>query len=126
MQCITETLFLAGVYDQLNLGGLACIEHLCRRAQTVVDAYAGGGSGKPNFGAAHLYTGGSTIDSTTSELRDLVSKRAEQDQKIHAVRAKLTKPPGGGEGDGEDDTADGAAPKWKQKKGKGPKAVAAE
>ena len=40
LRCLTDVLYLAGSVDQLNMGGLCCIESLCRRIAAIVEAYA--------------------------------------------------------------------------------------
>ena len=52
MKVLTDTLYYAGAYDCLNLGALISIEIVCRRIQTIVDAYSN--PARPNWERADL------------------------------------------------------------------------
>ena len=105
MKVLMESLELFGSYDQLNLGSLAGVERMCRRLQTIFDAYDVNPA-KPNFESAKLFSGmGAEMDPVAPELRSHVAKKARDEAEIEKQRQKareLRKAPppqkkGGGE-----------------------------
>ena len=109
MKVLMESLELLGSYDQLNLGSLAGVERMCRRLQTIFDAYDVNPA-KPNFESAKLFSGmGAEMDPVAPELRSHVAKKARDEAEIEKQRQKareLRKAPppnrgSGGKGGGE-------------------------
>ena len=110
LKVLTDTLQVAGCFDQVNVGALVCLEVVCRRIQTITDAYSG--SGKPNWARARFFGGTSGIDdSVMPGLRNYVTRRARESRESG----------GGGNNDGfiDDAVADGGLPGGADPKGKG-------
>ncbi|CAK0880153.1 unnamed protein product [Prorocentrum cordatum] len=86
----------AGCFDQLNLGGLACLEVVARRLNAIVDAYKRGGA--PSFANAKYLTPlGEADELPAPASRQRVSRRAEEDweveqsmKKAEAVDSRIT------------------------------------
>ena len=56
MTLLTDAIFFAGAYDQLNLASLACFETLFLRVAQLVESYAGGDPQRPNWaGVEHFH-----------------------------------------------------------------------
>ncbi|CAK0854189.1 unnamed protein product [Prorocentrum cordatum] len=73
-----EALEEAGCFDQLNLGGLACLEVVARRLNAIVGARKRGGA--PSFAnAMHLAPLGEADELPALALRQRVSRRAKED-----------------------------------------------
>ena len=77
---------IAGTYDQVNGGGVWCLEPAARRVSAIMDAYK---TGKPNWSTARLFTaGGDEIDSVPQELKRLVTRKAKDENDFEQVRAR--------------------------------------
>ena len=88
LQVLVEIFYVAGVYDQVNGGGLACLEVAARRIQTIVDAYAVDPA-KPSWSNARFYSGvGSVDDLVSPDLRQYVARQAKEESDIESVRQK--------------------------------------
>ena len=104
-----------GSYDQLNIGGLACLEVISRRLQGIVDAHALSAQ-KPNWGLAKCYEGsGPGVDGVSEELKRYAARRARDDYELQAAqsRARDLRSDGGGyvaptTGTGSGSAGDGA------------------
>ncbi|CAK0904383.1 unnamed protein product [Prorocentrum cordatum] len=83
MRTLVESLWLAGTVDQVNIGGLLCIEAICRRMAGIVAAYAN--PAKPPWDLTRYYTGQlSAEDVVGPEMRSFVSRRAKEDRETGA------------------------------------------
>ncbi|CAK0882473.1 unnamed protein product [Prorocentrum cordatum] len=68
-------------FDQVNLGGLACLEVIVRRLNAIVDAYKRGGA--PSFAnAKYLAPMGEADELLVQALRSHVTRRAKEDWKV--------------------------------------------
>ena len=83
-----EILCLAGEYDQLSLGGFACLEHCDRRFFSVVEAHSSG-AGSANWAIArHLSGARSITDLMTREMRSDVTKKAKGELGVLSFRQR--------------------------------------
>eukprot|EP00913_Durusdinium_trenchii_P010332 g9688.t1 len=90
MRALLESFELAGCYDQLNLGSLACFEALGRRVQSIVDAYNSGSSASPDWGAAKIMSGyQGPEDLVSPSLRTWAAKKGKEEVEIAAARTKM-------------------------------------
>ncbi|CAK0906248.1 unnamed protein product, partial [Prorocentrum cordatum] len=99
VQTLIEVLYLAGTYDQLNMGALASLEVVSRRLLQYVEAYAHGAE-NANWGAAkHL--GGTTnpLDLVPDALRSYASRLSKEEQELEALRMR-SRVPGAAPADG--------------------------
>ena len=88
MKVLIESIYLAGTYDQLNLGCLASVEILARRIQAVVDAYSAGPI--PDWGAAKVMTlYRSPEDAISPQLRSWAARKNKEEMELAQSRAKL-------------------------------------
>ena len=53
LSVLTNALYQGGVYDQLNVGGVGCLEVICRRVAVLVEAHSQ--PSRPNWKAARQY-----------------------------------------------------------------------
>ena len=89
LRTLTEAIYMAGTYDQLNLGGVLALEILSRRVHAIVEAYAGGAS-RPHWGLAKFLTcEASAEDAVSSELRSYAAKRAKEESDIYGSRGRF-------------------------------------
>jgi len=104
LRTLTDVLFLTGVVDQLNVGGLHGIEVLCRRIAAIVEAYAT--TGRPTWEHAKYYAGTAAAEEVVAPaLRSQVLRRAKEEAELTTARSRGV--PRGGPAEKAD--ADGAA-----------------
>lgn len=108
LKILCDALYYAGCRDQLNLGGLTCLEVLSRRVAVIVEAYTM--PNKPSWGHAKFYEGvGAAEEVVAPALRAHAFKRAKEEAEIVSSRVKASQrgsPSGdadGGARAGEDD-----------------------
>ena len=109
MKTLISAIYIGGTFDQVNLGGLAMVEVLARRAQAISQAYKQGANGKPNFSAADLFLGEDVgADGVTNEITEYAVQRAKQRNALDVAAGKafVGKAANFGGGGGADD--DGA------------------
>ena len=128
LRTLIEILHLGGVYDQLNMASLSSFESAARRIQSIVDAYASGSSGAPDWGAARIISGYKGPDDAVSPtLRSWAAKKGKEEVELAQARTKIREAKKGLLGIEEaaaTAVADGvlpsgAGPKPKAKKGRG-------
>ena len=69
MNTLIDIFYLAGCYDQLNMGALACMELVSRRLQQYTEANPHG-TDAPNWaGAKHISGVSSSLDLVLPEMR---------------------------------------------------------
>ena len=111
MRVLVECLEFGGGYDQLNMPCLASFETICRRLQSIVDAYEKSTNGTPDWGNAKLFSGHASPDDLVApSLRTWAAKRGKEEVELWQARAKmreLRQPPFGG--GGAEQAAAGAA-----------------
>lgn len=87
LRTLIEILHLGGVYDQLNMASLSSFESAARRIQSIVDAYASGSSGAPDWGAARIISGYKGPDDAVSPtLRSWAAKKGKEEPKSARLR----------------------------------------
>ena len=97
LRSLTDTLHLAGVVDQVNVGGLPVLELVCHRTVVIVEAYAT--SATPSWEHAKFYVGAATAEEVMAPaLRSYVLKRAMDEQHLFSARARTA--PRGASGGG--------------------------
>jgi hypothetical protein len=83
---LIEVLWVAGTYDQLNVGGLMSLEVVARRILAIVDAHSKGLE-SPNWDNAKYYSGLSGLaDIAPMELRHYVHRAAKEDHDVDSSR----------------------------------------
>ena len=116
---IVLAIYHGATFDQVNLGGLVSYEILMRRLQAICQAYERGRQGKPNFGAADLFT---ELDEgaggVVPALKEFVVQKARHRNALETAATRLSS--GGGardsdtaaaaSGDGRDGDDGGSAP----------------
>lgn len=90
LRTLVDTLYLAGTYDQLNVGSLGCLESVSRRIQTIVEAFSNSSGPTPDWSHARLYTGQATADDVVSpDLRSWAAKRGKEEVELYQARTKI-------------------------------------
>ena len=127
MTVLTDCLFFAGVYDQVNIGGLVSLEVIARRIQLIVDAY--GNPMRPNWDNAKFFSGhAGPEDAVSPQFRAWASRRAKDEAEVTLSRAKVRELRGApvhgaaaeeGAGDGNAQPAAGAGGRGRGR-GRGP------
>ena len=88
MKVLTDAVYWAGVYDQLNIGASVAIDTLVRRIFTIVDAY--GNPSKPNWDNAKIFGGqGSPDDCVDPTFKAWAARKAKDEAEIHLARSKV-------------------------------------
>ena len=89
MRCLTDILYHAATFDQLNLPVLASMEAASRRIQCIVEAYASG-TGAPDWSNAKLYTCHTGPDDLVSpQLRSWAARRGKEEVELATARARM-------------------------------------
>lgn len=126
LRTLVEAFHYACTYDQLNVASLSSFETLARRVQAIVDAYASGPRGSPDWGSARYLTGyKGPEDAVSPQLISWASKKGKEQADLANARAKIKDGRRGVLADEAQAVAGGglpaskAAPKPKRKPGKG-------
>lgn len=108
VRAFVEALYAAGSVDQLNVGGLRLMEHICRRIAVIVEAYAV--PGRPMWDTARFYSGAAPSEEVIAPaLRTMALKKANEEHEMQAARARnWVRGAPSKEGDGEADGASAA------------------
>ena len=124
MKVLTDALFYAGTFDQINIPALMSMEVICRRIQAVVDAY--NNPSRPSWENAKIFSGQGTPDDIVSPtFRTYATKKNKEELELMQARQKVRELRGGHTVSQEDDAADAlpskpsAKPSPKRKGGKG-------
>ena len=105
VRVISECFYVAGTFDQVNLGGLVLLEVLARRLQAIIDAHSGPPGIKPSWEAARLFAGQEAPDDAVDPaLRAYVARKAKDEAEVEHSRHRARQLRGGG---GAGATADG-------------------
>jgi hypothetical protein len=95
VKTLIDTLYLAGTFDQVNMGALASLEVVSRRLLQYVEAYAHG-SEHPNWNAAkHIGGGDDSLSLMPEEMRTFASRLSREEAELESLRQKA-KAPGAG------------------------------
>ncbi|CAK0862525.1 unnamed protein product, partial [Prorocentrum cordatum] len=86
VECLIECLWLAGSYDQLNVGAAAALEVVARRLLQCVEACAKGAD-NPNWSAAkHFSATSSALDLAPEEMRMCAARQAKDELELESLR----------------------------------------
>ncbi len=98
---LIEALYVAGTYDQLNVGASVALEVIARRLLQYVEAYAHGAD-NPNWSSAKHFAGTrSALDLVPEEMRSYASRLSKEEAESESLRAKARSPAAaGGSGSG--------------------------
>ena len=123
MTTLIDALYYGGSYDQLNMSACASFEVICRRVQTITDAYSAPGK-PPNWEMAKYLSGRTdALDGISRELRSWAFRHAKEDADILAARNRARGSGGGAPAAGaeevDDAVADGGLPGGKRGRGRG-------
>ena len=89
MKTLISAIYVGGTFDQINVGGLAMVEVLVRRAQAISQAYKQGVNGKPNLSAADLFLGEEGgADGVTNEITEYAVQLAKQKNALEVASGK--------------------------------------
>jgi hypothetical protein len=89
LSCLVEILEIAGTYDQINIGSLACMEECCRRLQAIVDAFSSD-SGRQDWGNARIFTGRKRAEDLVSpSLKAWAAKKGKEEVELFRARNSL-------------------------------------
>ena len=113
---LTDAMYLAGIYDQVNGPSLACMETLSLRLAQLIEAYSGGDATKPNWSAAKYFqhsTG--PLNLVPKVLRTHAHRLAKEEVEIENMRLRVA----GVKGVAAEVAADGALPGARAPKGDG-------
>ena len=84
---MVDAVYHAGTYDQYNLGCSVSLEVICRRVQSIVDAYST--PGRIDFTQARHFVGsGSLEDAIDPALRNYVARKSKDEAEIQNARDK--------------------------------------
>ena len=90
MRTLVDCLYTAGSYDQVNVPALASMEIVARRLQGIVDAYAAGSPGNPDWSSARVITGyRGAEDAIAPALRSWASRRNKEEIDLAVSRARV-------------------------------------
>ncbi len=89
---LIDALYLAGTYDQVNVGALASLEVITRRLLQYVEAYAHGAE-NPNWSSAKHFSGtASALDLVPEEMRTYASRLSKEEAELESLRARAKAP----------------------------------
>ncbi len=89
---LIDALYLAGTYDQVNVGALASLEVITRRLLQYVEAYVHGAE-NPNWSSAkHISGTTSALDQVPEEMRTCASRLSKEEAELECLRAKARAP----------------------------------
>ena len=120
LKVLTDCLFFAGTFDQLNIPALVSLEVVCRRIQAIVDAYSH--PTKPSWENAKIFTGmGSPEDIVSPTFRTYAAKKNKDELELLQARQKVRELRVGHGGDDADvgDALPSRTPKGPKAKAKG-------
>ena len=102
LRSLVEVLYAAGVVDQVNVGGLVCLERVCRRIAVIVEAYAV--PSRPSWDHARFYAGTASAEEVIAPaLRTLAFKKAKDELELASSRTRTAlRGAPAGEGDAGD------------------------
>ena len=87
LSTLVDAVYHGGTYDQVNIGCSICIEVICRRIQSIVDAYST--PGRIDFTQARHFVGsGSLEDAIDPALRNYVARKSKDEAEIQNARDK--------------------------------------
>ena len=88
LKVLTDALFYAGTFDQINAPALISMEVICRRLAAVVDAYTN--PAKPSWENAKIFAGhGSAEDLVSPTFRTHATKKNKDELELLQARIKV-------------------------------------
>ena len=94
MKVLTDALFYAGTFDQVNIPALMSMEVVCRRIQAIVDAYSN--PSRPSWENAKIFAGqGTPEDIVSPTFRNYATKRNKEELELLQARQKVRELRGG-------------------------------
>ena len=119
LKVLTDSIHYAGCHDQLNIPALVSMELLCRRVQSIVEAYTN--PARPSWEHAKVFQGQASPEDIVSPVfRTYAVKKNKEELELLQARQKVQELRGSPLSvveDGAGETAEGAA----QRPPKGPK-----
>ena len=115
LKVLTDALWYAATFDQVNIPALICCEVLCRRIQAVCDAYTN--PSKPSWENARVFSGqGGPEDIISPTFRSYATKKNKDELELLQARIKVRELRGAPAA--SDDAKDPAGPKKPHKGGR--------
>ena len=109
---LTDAMFFAGTYDQLNGPSLSCMETLCLRVSQLVEAYSSGDAQRPNWGGVrHFHMASGPLNLVPKTLKSYAHRLAKEEVEIENLRIRA----GCGKGVGTDVAEGGGLPPGRAK-----------
>lgn len=88
LKVLTDCLFYAGTFDQLNIPALMSLEVVCRRVQAIVDAYSH--PNKPSWENAKIFSGqGTPEDIVSPTFRSYAARKNKDELELLQARQKV-------------------------------------
>ena len=88
LKVLTDSLHYAGCHDQLNIPALICMEVLCRRVQSIAEAYTN--PARPTWEHAKVFQGqGSPEDIVSPVFRTYAAKKNKDELELLQARQKV-------------------------------------
>jgi len=101
LNVLTDCLYFAGCFDQINAPALICMEVVCRRIQAIADAYSN--PSKPSWENARVFSGQGTAEDIISPVfRTYALKKNKDELELLQARIKVRELRGGPAASGED------------------------
>jgi hypothetical protein len=89
MRPLCEILHHGATYDQLNLGGTACLEVAARRLQAIVDAHSVSAA-RPNWSVARYYGGSvNALDVSSEAMKKYATRMAKDEWDLHVTQNRI-------------------------------------
>lgn len=89
LKVLTDCLFYAGTFDQLNIPALVSLEVGCRRIQAIVDTYSH--PSKPSWENAKIFSGQGTPEDIVSPIfRTYAAKKNKDELELLQARQKVS------------------------------------
>ena len=90
LRVLVHCVWIAGVYDQVNLGSLACMEEICRRISQLVEAYSVDPN-RPNWTAVkHVISSSSVGNVVPNSLRSYAHRLVKDEVEVENLRQKAS------------------------------------
>ena len=90
MKVVCDCLYYGGVYDQVNMAGLASFEVIARRVQSIVDAYVN--PSKPDWSNARHFSGAASPEDLVSpQFRGWAARKAKDELDLTQARSRQEK-----------------------------------
>ena len=109
LSTLIDTLYYAGSVDQLNLGGLLCLEIVARRLEAIVEALRDGADNANWDTAKYLAGRRSAMDCVSSGLRSWASTQVQNEMRVQSYRTRARGLTGRAADTFEDDGGDDGA-----------------